>query len=289
MPKSWSPPTRRVITVVEMLAGSPRALSVSEVAAASSLARATVTAVLNELRDAGWVERDHSLRYRLGPALARLAADPARPGAAVRTELAAVAEAAGCGATLSRISGGRLTVIAKHYAGERIVPGLAVGQSVPLSYPAGAAVMPWRSDRERAAWLATAWHAHGAPDLLRFVADSGFAMFRPDADDAGLVDVLADLLTALGAELLQPEMRARALRQLVRLTARPYSAAELAVESELPVSYVSAPVFTGSEAPYEVQLGPLRSAVGPVERGRYIETIRTGARAISVALQAEEE
>ncbi|WP_228780382.1 helix-turn-helix domain-containing protein [Nocardia cyriacigeorgica] len=281
-----SPPTRRVIAVVELLVESDRARSVSEIAAALSLARATVTAVLAELTDAGWLIRDDDLRYRPGPALARLAPESPAALGAVQTELAALAAAAGCGATLSRIDSDRLTVVAKQYSGARVVPGLSVGQSLPLAYPAGAAVMPWRAEAERRAWLATVSGPvrRAAPALLRFVADNGYAVFRPDADDAGLVDVLADLLGAVGSEVLQPQLRSRVLRQLSRLTARPYTEAEIASAESLPVSYLSAPVFDGAAAPYEVQIGPLAPAVGPDQRAEYITAIRAGAQAISAAL-----
>lgn len=287
MAASGSPPTRRVVAVVELLAESPRALTVSEIVDRLGLARATVTAVLTELCAAHWVTRDTSLVYRPGPALSRLAgSETAEYGPAVGAELAALAEAAGCGATLSRIAGDRLTIVAKHYAGEIIVPGLSVGQSVPLAYPAGAAVMPWRETDERERWLRSATGREGARDLLYFVTTHGFAMFRPRDDDAGLVDVLTELFGALGAELLQPALRAKLLRQLSRLTSRAYTTADIAAPQALPVSYVSAPVFRGTEVPYEVQLGPLRAEVGPADRARYAQLITLGARAISVAMAA---
>ncbi|MEV6217117.1 helix-turn-helix domain-containing protein [Nocardia sp. NPDC051833] len=288
MPESASPPTRRVIEVMELLTRGDRALTASEIASALSLARATVTAVLTELTDAGWVRRDRDRRFGPGPALAALSvADPEIPAATVSAELRAMAVAAQCGVTLSRIADGRLTVVAKEYAqGARIVPGLAVGQSIPLSYPAGAAVMPWRGDAERRAWSAAATGParRGAPALLRFVTTHGCAIFGPDSADAGLVEVLAELLGAVGGEVVQPELRARVLRQLARLTARPYREADLADEHPLPVSYLSAPVLTGAGAPYEVQIGPLRSTVRRGERERYVDTIRAGAEALSVAL-----
>lgn len=290
MATAGSPPTRRVVSVVELLAESERALTVSEIVERLSLARATVTAVLAELCEANWVVRDASLAYRRGPALARLSpAEPVGAAVAVGAELAALAEAAGCGTTLSRISDDRLTIVAKQYAGARIVPGLSVGQSVPVVYPAGAAVMPWRTPAERQRWLATTNGRPGAAELLDFVTAHGFAMFRPEADDAGLVDLLTELLGALGAELLQPALRSEALRQLGRLTSRAYTEADIETRDALPLSYVSAPVFHGDQVPYEVQLGPLRAAAGPEERARYIEIVRAGAGAISVALRNADE
>ncbi|NUP27865.1 MAG: MarR family transcriptional regulator [Nocardia sp.] len=290
MATAGSPPTRRVISVVELLAESERALTVSEIVERLSLARATVTAVLTELCEANWVVRDANLAYRRGPALARLSpAEPVGASVAVGAELAAMAEAAGCGATLSRIAGDRLTIVAKQYAGARIVPGLSVGQTIPVVYPAGAAVMPWRTAAERQRWLATTNGRPGAAELLDFVTTHGFAMFRPEADNAGLVDVLTELLGALGAELLQPALRAKALRQLGRLTSRAYTAADIDTRDALPLSYVSAPVFHGDQVPYEVQLGPLRAEAGPEERARYIDIVRAGAGAIAVALLTADE
>ncbi|MEU4434992.1 helix-turn-helix domain-containing protein [Nocardia rhamnosiphila] len=286
MATAGSPPTRRVVAVVELLAESERALTVSEIADRLELARATVTAVLTELCEAHWVVRDASLAYRRGPALSRLSpAEPVGAAVAVGAELAALAEAAGCGATLSRISDDRLTIVAKQYAGARIVPGLSVGQSVPVVYPAGAAVMPWRTPAERRRWLATTHGRPGAAELLDFVTAHGFAMFRPETDDAGLVDLLTELLGALGADLLQPKLRVEALRQLGRLASRAYTEADIRTRHPLPLSYVSAPVFHGDAAPYEVQLGPLRAEAGPADRARYIDIVRAGARTISVAVR----
>lgn len=290
MPESASPPTRRVIEVMELLTRADRSLTASEVASALGLARATVTAVLTELTDAAWVHRDGQRRFGPGPALATLRpADAEISIAAVSAELKALAAAAHCGVTLSRIADGKLTVVAKEYAlGARIVPGLAVGQSIPLGYPAGAAVMAWRSEAERRAWLASATGParRGAPALLRFVTTHGCAVFRPDSDDAGLVEVLAELLGAVGGEVMQPELRTRVLRQLARLTARPYRDDDLDDAQPLPVSYLSAPVFGSSEAPYEVQIGPLRSAVSRGDRTQLIAMIRDGAQALSAVLSA---
>ncbi|MFC4372940.1 helix-turn-helix domain-containing protein [Nocardia halotolerans] len=289
MPESASPPTRRVIQVMELLTRANQPLTASEVATALALARATVTAVLTELTQAGWVRRDRERRFAPGPALSALRTTrPDLPAPAVSAELKALAVAARCGVTLSRIDDGRLTVVAKEYPpGARVVPGLAVGQSIPLAYPAGAAVMPWRTGAERDAWLtsATGPARRGAPALLRFVTAHGCAVFRPDSDDAGLVDVLTELLGALGGEVVQPELRARVLRQLARLTARPYREEELADEEPLPVSYLSAPVIDNGSAPYEIQIGPLRSAVGRAERAQYLEAITYGAQAVSAALR----
>ncbi|WP_428701483.1 hypothetical protein, partial [Staphylococcus aureus] len=71
------------------------------------------------------------------------------------------------------------------------------------------------------------------------------------------------------------------LRQLGRLTSRPYTREELSSEEELPISYLTAPVFSAGEARYELQLGPLLPAASRIRRDALIETLRSGAARMS--------
>ena len=189
-----SPPTVRVVRIVEMLAAATQPKSLSEIAATTGISRATATAVVNELEAAGWVARDDELRYRVGLALPR-AVEATMPRE-IQDVLARIAETAQAGATVSRISAKTLTVVAKAQAGRRAVAGFAVGQSIPLAFPAGSAVMPWRSSDERAQWLGTArgLSARSGQRLVQQVSDCGYVVYRPDHDDTGMVDLLSDLL-----------------------------------------------------------------------------------------------
>lgn len=66
---SGSPPTSRVVSVVELLAARPDGCSVAEVTASLELNRATVTSVLAELERTGWARRRADRSYVLGPGL----------------------------------------------------------------------------------------------------------------------------------------------------------------------------------------------------------------------------
>ncbi|WP_405163551.1 helix-turn-helix domain-containing protein [Nocardia sp. NBC_01499] len=283
--RAASPPTRRVIDIVSLLATSTEPISVAGVAERLDIARATASAILAELAAAGWVGRDAHRGYAIGPALAGLhgAALPSGVGAI----LATLAARTGSGATFSRIEPDRLTVLDVRHGTDRVVPGIPVGHRIPLQFPAGASVMPWRSASEQNAWTATAAGAdrRTAGTLLALVRERGVAVFRPLADDAGMVDLLADLLGAVGSELLQPHLRTRALRQLAALTSRPFSRSELDSDDALPLSYLAAPVFdaTGTAA-FEVQLGPLRAEASKPVREEFISATLDAARQLTAAL-----
>ncbi|MFI9508291.1 helix-turn-helix domain-containing protein [Nocardia sp. NPDC052566] len=283
--RSPSPPTRRVIDIVSLLAATPEPISVAAIADRLDIARATATAILAELDAAGWVLRDPNRGYGLGHALAGLRG-PVLPSS-VGDILETLTERTGCGATLSRIEPDRLTVLDVRHGTDRVVPGIPVGHRIPLQFPAGASVMPWRSAAEQNTWLNTAPESdrRTAGSLLSLVRDRGIAVFRPRADDAGTVELLADLLSAMGTELPQPQLRTRALRQLATLTARPFTKAELDSDAALPLAYLAAPVFapTGTAA-YEVQLGPLRTSTTKPERAEYITATLAAARALTTAL-----
>ncbi|MFF2083398.1 helix-turn-helix domain-containing protein [Nocardia sp. NPDC058176] len=276
-----SPPTWRVIAVMELLARLDKGLTVSQIAQRLSVPRATIASITRELHAARWVQRDERLRYRIGPAALELGAG--RTGdeitRAAEPILTRLARDTGCGATLSRIAPGTLTVVAKRYPETgRVIPGFSLGQPIPLGYPAGAAVMPWRERAEQDAWMATAQTAgRQGRQLIRFVAEHGFAMFRPGDGNGHLVEVLVDLLTASGSAGVERSARETALRQIARLTSHPCTITEITDTPALPVSYLSAPIVRDGRAEYELQLGILAAATEPAQRRRYIQLVRSCA------------
>src|SRR5262245_60941775 len=107
-PAAASPPTARVLDVVELLARhTTRALTLTDVVRELGLAYATAHAILATLDDRGWVRRSVSDKsYRLGPALALAArhADGATsPDRAAHDTAAALGEQLGHATSVTEI------------------------------------------------------------------------------------------------------------------------------------------------------------------------------------------
>ncbi|WP_406278946.1 IclR family transcriptional regulator [Embleya sp. NBC_00896] len=279
-----SPPTDRVVAVVELLAAAPRGLSVSEVAARLDQNRSTATAVLGALERPGWVQRGADRRYVLGPGLLAVA-DAVRgrvrlPEGAAEV-LAELATRVGCGVALSLVGVDQVVFLAVEPGPGRVPAGIAVGTRLPLRPPAGAAVLPWRPAAERAAWLA---HAPELASTLDTIRAHGVAAWRPRGDSVALLEILRDVVGLLDEHPGRAGLRTRVLDQLALISAHAYTEAELTADRALPLSYLAAPIRDARGTPtHELQIGPLRAAVGRVERREYIDALRAAADRLSGA------
>lgn len=279
-----SPPTDRVVAVVELLAADPVPVTVADVTARLDLNRSTATAVLAALEASGWVRRDPTDRtYTLGPGLLGVAdAVRTRVGAptTVSNELNDLAERVGCGVALSEIGSRQITFVAVAGGPDALPSGIGVGTRLPLRPPGGAAVMPWRPRADQEAWLARApEESRGAlAELLVLAEATGIALWRPTAEHGQLLAVLRDVVALLDAHPGRDELRSRVLDQLVVIGGQAYTKADLDDERPLPLSYLSAPVYDAhGRARHELQIGPLRAAVTKAERVRYMDELRAAA------------
>lgn len=284
--RAGSPPTDRVVAVVELLAGQTDPSSVASIAARLDLNRSTATAILQALERAGWAVRQDNRSYTLGPALISVA-DAVRetwPVSGRFTDaIEELAQRAGCGASLASVGSTELTFLCVVRGEGRIPPGVSVGVRLPLVAGVGAAVIAHRDAHVRQTWLASAPTGNRdlLDDVLAQIQQHGVAVFGLGDTDPKMLDVLAEV-----AELLIEHPRRAALRQRVfellgGLGGNPYTAKQLESSEALSVSYLTAAVFDNGRAVYELQLGPLRSAVSVVERNRYIREIRATAAKLS--------
>src|SRR3984885_8869778 len=152
-----SPPTVRVVTILDFLAKHPHdRYGLSELARRLGLSKPTCLGIVTSLTDAGYLVRDAADKtYRLGPSLITLghrAQESMRVSPAAREELRLLSARFGVTAALSGVIDDRITLLdLAAPAGAR--PGVEVGQSYPFAPPVGLMFVLWDDDAERD-WLA---------------------------------------------------------------------------------------------------------------------------------------
>ncbi|HEX2176602.1 MAG TPA: helix-turn-helix domain-containing protein [Nocardioidaceae bacterium] len=151
-----SPPTDRVLDVLDFLAGRPgERFGLSDLARNLRMSKPTCLGIVNALTARGYLVREpHGLTYGLGPAL-MAAGRAAQEGFAVshvaRPHLEALSERYGAACTASAVVGDQIMVL------ERAGPaqGTArVGQHYPFAPPVGLMYVLWDRDEALERWLA---------------------------------------------------------------------------------------------------------------------------------------
>jgi DNA-binding IclR family transcriptional regulator len=151
-----SPPTQRVVTILDFLAKHPRErFGLSELARRLGLAKPTCLGIVTTLTESGYLVRDAADKtYRLGPsliALGHLAQESLRVNPAARTELARLSKTFETTAALAAVVDDRITLL------ELVGPpgsdvGVRVGQSYPFAPPVGLMFVLWDDEALRS-WL----------------------------------------------------------------------------------------------------------------------------------------
>ncbi|APB00552.1 helix-turn-helix domain-containing protein [Nocardia seriolae] len=279
-----SPPTQRVISIVELLAAGQRPLTSAEIADGLELNRSTAGAILAALTERDWVRRLPDLSYELGPAVAELgrrAADAHDDRAWLDRELQRLADRVDCGAALTTITLDHLDFLA--VTRDRYTVGIESGARIPLLAPAGAAIIAhWGSARQQD-WLETRGPERREEyrAVLATLRSTGYCAWRLEPDSLPNVRVLSEVADHLADQPASKELRGRVLAQLAAIGGSAYDQATLDRDVALPVSYISAPVFdTGGHAVMELQIGPLREDVTRPERRRYLAELSAAARRI---------
>lgn len=152
-----SPPTERVVAILDFLAGHPdQRFGVSELARRVGLSKPTCLGIVTSLSDAGYLVRDATDKtYRLGPSLITLghkAQESMRVSPAAREELRRLSARFTVTAALSGIVDDRITLL-DLVAPAGVRPGVEVGQSYPFAPPVGLMFVLWDDEAVRA-WLA---------------------------------------------------------------------------------------------------------------------------------------
>lgn len=285
---SASPPTARVVGIVELLVVEGRALTVAEIAADLGLNRSTATAVLAELERLGWVDRLADRRYGVGPALTGLASSIGRSHfmlrAPARLAVAELSRRAQGAVAVTRIGRADMTFVYLHQSSGQVPAGITVGSRLALDPPVGAAAMSQRSPDEQQVWLSRAPVEQRAQlrTLLDHVADRGVAAFRLGGGANGqLLELLADMVTVLDEHPARATFHGRILGVLAELGGQAYDVDAPAPRDPVPISHLVAPVSDAGGYPrYELQLGLLRE-VTHGDLLSYMDELREVAQVLS--------
>lgn len=282
-----SPPTQRVVSVLELLAAADEPQTSAQIADCLDLSRSTVGNVLSALRSREWVNRRSDLRYELGPAFLRAAErekGKLAGGDPLRDALEDLAQRVECGVALIRLDGAEIRFIAVVENRGRIPAGISVGTRLPLLPPGAATIVAHSAGAVQQGWLAASEPdlRPGFEQLIADILDVGVAVFGVDAHSVATLDVLADVVEHLSDDPASRAVRERVVSLLSGISGRAYRPAELAEDRSLPISYLSAPVLGPDGAPLaEVLIGPLRAAVPRADRERYGSAVVATAARIS--------
>lgn len=279
-----SPPTERVIAVVELLAAEPRrGLSLTHIARTLDISRATAHAILATLVAHRWVLRDdRSGGYSWGPALAavRRAADD-RPFHAVLQDLH---EATGVQVFVARRESGTIAVVDSVGAVPAASP-IRAGFRLPLVAPFGRDYLAWAADDDRDAWLAGIGSPSGEltqrlSAVLREIRHRGFVIERLTREYVRVYSALR----ALSADGEPDAMTARLAGAFADLALVDFLPDELGATRVHPVASVSAPIAGRAGA---VTMSITAAPFADISTAE-IETLGQQVRAAAARIEAAE-
>lgn len=251
VPDRASPPTARVVAVLQFLARHPHdRFGLSELARRVELSKPTCLGILTTLTEAGYLVRDagetgRDKTYRLGPALITLghiAQESLRVSPSARDELRRLCETYGATAALSGVIDDRITLL------ELVAPAgtpatVRVGQSYPFAPPVGLMFVLW-DERAARDWLTKEPTIPLRTDTDRFervlteCRSSGYLVERLTPGGRRLYALMAGM-----SATLPDELRALLGELVSDIGERVYLRGEDGPDTRHDVSVIAAPVY----------------------------------------------
>ncbi len=277
-----SPPTRRVVAVIELLADrTDTSLTLAEICRELGISRSTGHAILTTLCSCGWVLRDPlSGRYGLGGSLPWTSLPAAPLPRMLREPLRKLCSAIGMAACVSELRDGSIAVIESAAPGATRPP-VQAGVRLPFVAPFGREFVAWASAAVGEEWMTAAGPVNDVfrarmPKVLKEIQKRGYGIER-------LSDPLLKVFAALLAldEATSPDpVAARLAGAVADLTIIDFIPGELAKIEECPLATISAPIFDRhGNVVMSVSAQPYKQLTAE-------EVRRVGARVIEFAEQA---
>ncbi|HWC37236.1 MAG TPA: helix-turn-helix domain-containing protein [Acidimicrobiales bacterium] len=250
-----SPPTDRVIALLDVLAARPgQALTSSEIARQVDVTRTTCHSLLMTLADASYLVRDPRAKtYTLGPALIALgqAAQRSFPSIQLsRGELERLHRRTGMPCTATAVVGGDLVMIDSVGDDDgATAPGR--NRRTPLAAPFGALHVAWSGPEEMAAWIERAAEdttndrSAEYQRLLDALRRQRYTVTPLDEAEGQL----RGRLLQLADDMASNDLRSMALTLASALRSRDYLPEELGPGRKLDVESIAAPVFHSGARP----------------------------------------
>jgi DNA-binding IclR family transcriptional regulator len=243
-----SPPTRRVVDIIELLAerrGSTTRLS--DIVHALGLNQATAYVILKELDEMGWVTRNPADKtFSVGAALVRLAGridqSPSIAHAA-RAAASAAATDTGYAASVSERVADSL-VITAFIAGRDDQWSLSTGDRLPFAAPFGPAYAAWEPADERRVWIersgvnSPAFEAR-LEEHLGETRHQGFSVERMSPDMVSAIPVM----TRLQMDAQSDSVRDHLNEVLLEITGAPRVSGKPGSRHRQYVGAITAPIF----------------------------------------------
>jgi DNA-binding IclR family transcriptional regulator len=239
--RAVSPPTDRVVDVMEMLAVEPdRRFSLAQISRAQGITRATGHAILATLVERGWVHRDDvDTTYGLGDRMGAVFARGRAPGRVLDDLLRGVGRDLDMPVSLATLRG-RFLVVTDTVAAPSVVSQVSTGLALPVIAPFGREYVAWADDDVRAEWMRPA----GAGLVSRLdavLADIRRRGFTVDRLSRPLVRVHS-ALQALGDDLVVDGLTASLAASYAELATIDVTDDELDGGGDVSVATISVPV-----------------------------------------------
>ncbi|MDN3459101.1 MULTISPECIES: helix-turn-helix domain-containing protein [Rhodococcus] len=244
-----SPPTERVVQVLDYLVGRPdQRFGLSELARALEISKPTCLGILTALADRGYLTRDEvSKTYGLGPALiaaGRAAQRGFAVGPIARTHLEKVSTEFGTTCTASGVIGDQISVLeVTGPIGAR--RAAKVGQVYPFAPPVGLMYVLWGSDHDMDSWLGKEPSLPVRLDrerLWNVVRECRAAGYLVESLDP-VGQRLHTLMAGVATHDLPPEVRELLGEMVSSLGERVYLGRDISSDDEHPVSLIAAPTY----------------------------------------------
>jgi DNA-binding IclR family transcriptional regulator len=251
-----SPPTERVIRLLDLLARRPsEGLSLSELSRRLDISKATGLGIAGALTRAGYLARSEDTKtYTLGPALlglGRAASEAFSSLPFARPELRRLNRELGLAASVSTVAGDKIVLLDRTGPHGELDRMLQAGQRYPYTPPSGCILAAWLSDAEINQWLADYPEVSmdGSLEHLRALVDTvrelGYVVERMSDLSVGALTMLAGLD---GHDI--PAPAAAAIANMVsNLADRHYVARHLRPSRRFAVTFVASPSFDAEGRP----------------------------------------